>query len=170
MGTMQTDDPSLTTRLEGSEGKDPTRIILDEDLAISEKAKLLRLDSDSDTVLFTGRGVPESKKKRIENMGARVIETTLENDRIDLNALMVQLGDMGIMSLLIEGGSGIFSSALSAGIVDKVVLFYAPKILGGDDGIPMFRGRGPALMSEGLSVKDIRYQRIDDDIMVEGYL
>lgn len=169
-GTVKKDDPSLTTRLEGVEGRDPIRIILDEDLNISEGAKVLRLDSDSDTLLFTGKAVPEDKKIRIENLGVRVLYSALRDDQIDIDPLMVQLGKMGITSLLIEGGSHVFSSALSAGIVDKIILFYGPKILGGDDGVPIFRGKGPTLMSGSIPVKNIRSQRFDDDIMIEGYL
>lgn len=169
-GTIKKDDPSLTTRIEGPEGRDPLRIILDSRLSISEKAKVLRLDSDSDTLLFTRKGVPEDRKKRIENSGARVLYSALKDDKIDVGPLMTQLGKMGIASLLIEGGSHVFSSVLSAGIVDKIILFYGPKILGGDDGVPIFRGKGPTLMSGSLPVKNIRFERFDDDMMVEGYL
>ena len=169
-GTIKKDDPSLTTRLDGIEGRDPLRIILDSRLSISEKAKVLRLDSDSDTLLFTSKGVPEDRRNRIENLGARVLYSALKDDQIDVEPLMAQLGEMGITSLLIEGGSHVFSSFLSAGIVDKIILFYGPKILGGDDGVPIFRGKGPTLMSGSLPVKDIQFQRFDNDIMIEGYL
>lgn len=170
-GTLHNDDPSLTTRLEdGDHPLDPTRIILDEDLSISENAKVLRLDSDSDTVLVTGPGVSEQKKIRVEKSGARVLEIPLKDGWIDLDLLFDQLGKIGITSLLIEGGSHVFTSALSAGLVDKVIFFYAPKILGGDDGVPIFRGQGPGSMDGSLPVKDVRFQRFDDDIMIEGYL
>ena len=169
-GTVAKDNPSLTTRLEGQDGHDPVRIILDENLSISEEAKVLRLNSDSDTILVIGRFVSEEKKKQIEKTGARVIPAALKDNWIDLDLLMDQLGKMEITSLLIEGGSHVFTSALSAGIVDKMIFFYGPKILGGDDGIPIFRGRGPELMAESLLLRDIRVQRFDDDIMIEGYL
>ncbi|MEE8398557.1 MAG: bifunctional diaminohydroxyphosphoribosylaminopyrimidine deaminase/5-amino-6-(5-phosphoribosylamino)uracil reductase RibD [Desulfobacterales bacterium] len=171
-GTLHKDDPSLTTRLGDRDqpGLDPIRIILDEDLSISEKAKVLRLDSDSDTVLVTGSGVSEDKKKRVEKAGVRVLEIPLKDRWIDLDLLLDHLGKIAITSLLIEGGSHVFASALSAGLVDKVIFFYAPKILGGDDGVPIFRGQGPASMADSLAVKDIRVQRFDDDIMIEGYL
>jgi len=80
------------------------------------------------------------------------------------------LGDMGITSLLIEGGSRVINSALSAGIVDKIFFFYAPKILGGDDGVPVCRGEGPDLMSESIQVKDIKVKRFGEDVLIEGYL
>jgi len=169
-GTVAKDDPSLTTRLENIKGRDPVRIILDENLSIPNEAKVLRLDSDSDTILIASSTVSAEKKKQMEKTGARVLFAALKDSWIDLDALMDQLGKMEIASLLIEGGSHVFTSALAAGIVDKVIFFYGPKILGGDDGIPIFRGQGPARMAESLLLKDIRVQRFDDDIMIEGYI
>jgi diaminohydroxyphosphoribosylaminopyrimidine deaminase/5-amino-6-(5-phosphoribosylamino)uracil reductase len=80
------------------------------------------------------------------------------------------LGDLGITSLLIEGGGRVIASALSAGIVEKIILFFAPKILGGDDGVPICKGSGAVLMNDCIPVKDIRIQRFGDDIMIEGYI
>jgi diaminohydroxyphosphoribosylaminopyrimidine deaminase/5-amino-6-(5-phosphoribosylamino)uracil reductase len=83
---------------------------------------------------------------------------------------MGTLGEAGITSLLIEGGSQVIGAALSAGIVDKVMFFYAPKILGGNDGVPISRGRGPDLMKDCLTLEHIRVERFGDDILIEGYI
>ncbi|MCP4353507.1 MAG: bifunctional diaminohydroxyphosphoribosylaminopyrimidine deaminase/5-amino-6-(5-phosphoribosylamino)uracil reductase RibD [Desulfobacterales bacterium] len=168
--TVKKDDPSLTTRLDDIKGSDPVRIILDTHLSISKNAKLLGLNSDSGTIIIVGDSVSENKKAEIENMGARVIESPLKNGLIDLDFSMDNLGAMGITSLLIEGGSRVIASAFAAGIVDKIFFFYAPKILGGDDGVPVCKGHGPALMSDSIAVKNISTRRFGDDIMVEGYI
>lgn len=168
--TVARDNPSLTTRLDYKKGLDPIRIVLDTQLAISEEAKLLRLDSESDTIVITGNSVSENKKLRIEKTGAQVIRAAVKDNFIDLDALMDQLGALGITSLLIEGGSRVIASAFKAGIVDKVFFYYAPKILGGNDGFPICRGPGPAFMSECIPVKDIKVQQFEDDVMIEGYL
>jgi diaminohydroxyphosphoribosylaminopyrimidine deaminase / 5-amino-6-(5-phosphoribosylamino)uracil reductase len=168
--TVKTDNPQLTTRLEGKKGKDPTRIILDTNLSIPEEAKVLHNDSASDTIIITGNSVSLEKKSRLEKMGAQIIDAKLKDNLIDLNALMDQLGQMRITSLLIEGGSRVAAEAINAGIVDKICLFYAPKILGGDDGVPMLRGVGPALMSQSIAVRDITVRRFDEDMMIEGYI
>ncbi len=174
INTVKKDNPSLTTRLtnriENFKGLDPTRVILDTHLRISEKAKLLQLDSDSDTIIVTGHSVSGDKKTGIENQGARIIESPLKDGLIDLDRLMDRLGALGITSLLIEGGSSVIASSLSAGIVDKIIFFFAPKILGGDDGVPICKGAGAALMSSCIPVKDIHVQRFDDDVMIEGYI
>jgi diaminohydroxyphosphoribosylaminopyrimidine deaminase/5-amino-6-(5-phosphoribosylamino)uracil reductase len=174
INTIEKDNPSLTTRLNhtfgNTKGLDPTRIILDTNLRISEQAKLLRLDSDSDTVIITGSAVSQKKKAKLEALGASVIESSIQHQLIDLSSLMNLLGTRGITSLLIEGGARVIASALSAGIVDKVLFFFAPKILGGDDGVPICKGSGAALMNDCIQVKDVQVRRFGDDIMIEGYI
>ena len=83
---------------------------------------------------------------------------------------MSLLGNWGITSLLIEGGARVIASALAAEIVDKIIFFFAPKILGGDDGVPICKGLGASLMKDCIQVKDIQFQRFGDDVMIEGYI
>lgn len=170
IGTIQADDPSLTTRLESDSGLDPVRIVLDTHLSISPDARILQLDSNSDTILVTGNSVTEAKKKTVLKAGVRLIEQPLIDGQIDLKSLMIELGSMGITSLLIEGGSRVIASAIRTGVIDKAHFFYAPKILGGDDGIPICRGPGPEFMQDSIRLKDIRVEQFDDDIMIEGYI
>jgi len=171
--TVVRDDPSLTTRLNKDlpdKGRDPVRVVLDTRLRIPKAAKLLRLDSDSDTLIITGPDVSGDQKAGIEKQGAKVIEAPVKDGMIDLGGLMDNLGALGLTSLLIEGGSRVIASALAAGIADKIIFFYAPKILGGDDGVPICQGPGPALMDQSIPVKDVQVRRFGDDIMVEGYI
>ena len=168
--TIKRDDPSLTTRLEDTAGRDPVRIILDSRLTIPEDAKVLRLNSDSDTIIATGSEALMQKREMLIQRGIKVLASPLKNGKVDLALLMAQLGEMNITSVLVEGGGGVLASALADGIADKIYFFYAPKILGGDDGVPICRGRGPELMKEAVPVKDMQVRRFGDDIMVEGYL
>lgn len=170
INTVNADNPSLTTRLEEKKGVDPKRIILDTNLSILEDAKVLQSASESDTIIITGNSVLSEKRNRLEKMGVTLIEGDVKDSRIDLNALMTRLGQMEITSLLIEGGGQVASSSLKAKVVDKVCFFYAPKILGGDDGVPMCSGEGPELMAQSIPVNDITVQRFDNDVMIEGYI
>lgn len=170
IGTVNADDPALTARREGEKGRDPIRIILDSRLSIQENAKVLRHNSDSDTIIVCGSRCPEDKKLRLSNLErVRVMETPLADGKIDLSRLMARLGGMGITSLLIEGGGHVMASAISSKIADKILLFYAPKILGGDDGVSMCCGPGPMRMADCTAVKDIAVRRFGEDIMIEGY-
>jgi diaminohydroxyphosphoribosylaminopyrimidine deaminase/5-amino-6-(5-phosphoribosylamino)uracil reductase len=170
INTVRNDDPSLTTRLTDIDGKDPVRIILDTHLTISPRAQVLQQESGSETIVVTGRDPAAQKVADVEGVGGRVLCSDLKDGLIDLDALMDQLGAMGLSSILIEGGSRVLSSAFKSGIVDKVFFFYAPKILGGDDGFPICSGPGPELMSQSIPVTDISLHRFDDDVMIEGYL
>lgn len=173
--TVKADDPSLTTRLEGIDTKDPRRVILDTRLSIPENAKMLRLDSNSDTIVVSGKfdnndeNITE-KRKRLEKIGVTIIETPLKNGLIDLNVLMEQLGAMKITSLLIEGGSRVIASAMNAGITDKVFAFFGPKMLGGDDGIPVCRGEGPELMKDSIGFSNMNVRLSGNDVMLEAYV
>lgn len=170
INTVKQDDPSLTTRLNDLKGHDPFRIILDTHLAISENAKVLRLNSASDTIIVTGNSISEKKKAQIENKRIRIIKSPVKDGLIDLDSLMDRLGDFGITSVLIEGGSRVIAKALDEKIVDKIIFFYAPKIMGGDDGVPVCKGQGPDLMNDCIPVKDINVRRFGDDVMIEGYI
>jgi diaminohydroxyphosphoribosylaminopyrimidine deaminase/5-amino-6-(5-phosphoribosylamino)uracil reductase len=172
--TIKRDNPHLTTRLDGKKGLDPTRIILDTHLSVPENANVLSPGSASDTLIVTGKTAPDpataEKKVQIEKRGFRVIESPVKGGWIDLDRLMDRLGAMGLTSLLVEGGSRVIGSALSSGIGDKILFFYAPKILGGDDGFPICKGTGPASMSGCIPVKNISVHRFENDVMIEGYI
>ena len=170
IGTALADDPELTTRLEQGRGVDPVRVVLDTHLALSPMARMLNQLSASETIIVCGPDAAEEKKMRLKDKGATVLEAPLRDGRIDLNAMVVQLGARGITSLLIEGGAQVAGSALKAGIVDKVCLFYAPKLLGGEDGIPLCAGKGSEKMNDCLQLRDTRVSRAGDDIVVTGYL
>lgn len=170
IGTVVKDDPQLTTRLEGRKGSDPVRIVLDTRLSISPEARLLHLASDSDTYIVTSRSVLPEKAKSLEKTGVRLFAMDCHEGRIDLKALVRELGKLEITSLLIEGGARVNGSALRAGIVDKICMFYAPKICGGDDGVPICAGPGVERMEQSMGLKDVSVHRFGDDVMVEGYL
>lgn len=170
IGTVEADDPQLTTRLDGDQGVDPVRIVLDTGLRMPETARILDPSSSAPTWVACGPDAPQADRKRLQAKGAQVMRTPLKHGRIDLAALMERLGEQGVTSVLIEGGARVAGEALRAGIVDKVVFFYAPKIYGGDDGIPICRGKGPDLMSATTAVQDVELDRMGDDIMISGYL
>jgi diaminohydroxyphosphoribosylaminopyrimidine deaminase/5-amino-6-(5-phosphoribosylamino)uracil reductase len=169
-GTIKIDNPSLTTRIEGFKGKDPLRLILDTHLSIPEDARILHLASEADTLIVTAPRAPAERKAAIERKGVGIMEVPEKEGKIDLVVLMQKLGQSGVTSLLIEGGSKVIAQSLKAHIVDKINFFYAPKILGGNDGIPICSGAGPSLMAQSVPVHSVRTQRCGDDILIEGYI
>lgn len=169
IGTVKKDDPLLTCRLKNRQGKDPIRIVVDSTLSISPQAKVLNLNSQAPTIIATTPKAPLKKRALIEKKGARVLVIP-SKDRVDLRLLMETLGKEEITSVLIEGGSEINTSALQSGIVDKVLFFYAPKIIGGKQAPLMVGGKGIARVKDALVLHNITTKRFGDDVMIEGYI
>jgi diaminohydroxyphosphoribosylaminopyrimidine deaminase/5-amino-6-(5-phosphoribosylamino)uracil reductase len=169
-GTVAADDPLLTARLDHRRPKDPIRVVLDTHLRIAPTARVLSHTSAADTLVVAGRGASAEAKRRIARKGVQVIEVETREGQIDLATLADRLGSMGVASLLIEGGSRVLASAFKAGIVDKVCFFYAPLILGGDDGVPICRGAGAERIQDAIRLERIRTLRFGDDVMIEGYV
>jgi len=169
-GTLHADDPSLTARIPGMETRDPARVILDSRLSIDLDARVLTLDSSAPTILVAGPGADPEKKKALVQKGVQVVQVTATPNGLDLGEVMIKLGQMSVMSLLIEGGGKVAGSALRAGIVNKVLYFLAPKLLGSSDGIPVFSGQGPDRIRDAFHLKRSEITRFEDDFLIQGYL
>lgn len=169
-GTLHADDPSLTARIPGRETKDPLRVILDTRLGMDPNAQVVTQASNASTLVVSGPDALPEKKALLEGRGVKVMEIGLKGGRLDLAQLVITLGQMSVMSLLIEGGGQVAYSALKQGIVNKVCYFMAPKILGGSDGVPVFGGKGPEKIDQAFVLKKVEVKRLDDDILIQGYV
>jgi diaminohydroxyphosphoribosylaminopyrimidine deaminase/5-amino-6-(5-phosphoribosylamino)uracil reductase len=185
IGTVKADDPELTARIKG--GKTPLRIIIDPNLEVPLHSKVLQIPpqtiivtkkfhslqfNNPPTPPFT-KGGPgglsnEEKIKILLNRGIQFIE--YEGEKADLQWLMKRLGEKEIVSSLIEAGSSFNASALEEGIVDKVMFFIAPKIIGGKESFPAVGGRTFRRLEEAYRLRDIKIHRVGEDILVEGYI
>ncbi|MCK5313239.1 MAG: bifunctional diaminohydroxyphosphoribosylaminopyrimidine deaminase/5-amino-6-(5-phosphoribosylamino)uracil reductase RibD [Desulfobacteraceae bacterium] len=169
-GTLRADNPSLTSRIDGFESKDPTRVILDPNLSIDLNANLLTQGSNAPTIIATSKDASQSKKKSLVKIGVTIIEVPYENKQFNLSFLLEKLGQMNIVSLLVEGGSNVISTFLKAGLINKALFFIAPKIYGGSDGIPICSGAGPKFMKDAINLVDISVSRFEEDILIQGYI
>jgi len=170
IGTVLSDDPELTTRREDKLSINPIRIIIDSKARLPLDSKVLKCDEKTKTIIVTTEFAKGSKLEAIKQKGAEVIVTPSKNNRVDLNYLMKELGDMGIDSILIEGGSTLNYSALEEGIVDKVITFISPKIFGGTSGKTPVGGEGIKHVKDSIMLTDTQVTRFDEDIMIEGYI
>jgi len=185
IGTVKADDPELTARIKG--GKTPLRIIIDPNLEVPLHSKVLQVPPQ--TIIVTkkfhslqfnnpptppfskgGKGglSNEEKIKILLNRGIQFIE--YEGEKADLQWLMKRLGEKEIVSSLIEAGSSFNASALEEGIVDKVMFFIAPKIIGGKESFPAVGGRTFRSLADAHRLRDIKIHRVGEDILVEGYI
>ncbi len=166
VGTVIADDPQLTCRAAGKR-KDPVRVIVDSRLRIPAGARILRLESESKTCIATVLRHSE-KIDDLRKLGVEIISCREKDGRVDLLDLFRILGGMGIQSLLLEGGRELAGEAVRLGLIDKFLLFYAPKLVGGE-GHGLFGGMGANRMSEARKLRDLQIHRFGEDFMVEGY-
>jgi len=168
INTVLKDDPRLTARLEGLRTKDPLRVILDSRGRLPLEARVLNLDSEAPTVVATTELMPKKKEEALLSRGAIVWRFAAQDDKVDLDELWKRLGEEGIDSLLVEGGATVATSFIEAGLVDKLIFFIAPKIIGGA-GITI-GGEGVARIAEARQLRDISVRMLDGDVVYEGYL
>lgn len=169
VGTIVADNPSLTTRLKKKRGKNPLRVILDTHLRTPVEARILNDEFPDRTLLVVSEEETGGKIEQIREMGVSILPCPTKDERIDLEKLMAKLGRMSIMSLLVEGGSFVLGSMIREQIVDKFHVFKAPKILGGNDGIPMASGPGVKYMRDCTTLENVGYRRFGEDMLITGY-
>lgn len=139
--TALIDNPSLTTRLEGvDETRDPVRIVMDSRLRLPADASMITQDSSAETWVFCGEQASREKEAHLVRSGARVFRMPLDGDnRIDLAEMLRFLGMKNITSILVEGGARVHGAFYQQQLVDELLLFYAPFIIG-DRGTPLVHG------------------------------
>lgn len=170
VGTILADDPLLTDRTGKPRRRPLMRVIVDSRLRLPLESRVVQTAQDDVLVLCSF--AEEKRKKQLQHHGIRVeqIPTATADGRPAMAGIAHWLGEMEITSLLIEGGAMINWTALASGLVDKVFLYYAPKILAGTGSVPFAAGDGFPRMSDAAHVKSIRLHRFGEDFAVEGYL
>jgi diaminohydroxyphosphoribosylaminopyrimidine deaminase/5-amino-6-(5-phosphoribosylamino)uracil reductase len=167
IGTVKADNPQLTCRVK--RGKNPVRVIIDPELEIPPDANVLCVPPE--TMIVTRREESDARSQRestLADKGIRIVH--FDGEKVNLSRLMKELGGAGISSLLIEGGSSLNSYCIESGIVDKVMFFIAPKIIGGKDSYSAIGGKAFRNLQEAHRVRDVKIRKIGEDILVEGYV
>jgi diaminohydroxyphosphoribosylaminopyrimidine deaminase/5-amino-6-(5-phosphoribosylamino)uracil reductase len=168
IGTVLADDPLLTPRLSRTITRTPLRVIVDPQLRIPLPSRLF-LDPGP-VLIAAAEGAPKRKATALQRKGVDLVLFPDRGGRFDLKALLAHLGRKEVTSLLVEGGAEIFSSFLSEGLADRLWLFYAPILIGGQSAKGMIGGRGVATVAEALKLERLRWQSLGGDFFVEGYL
>jgi diaminohydroxyphosphoribosylaminopyrimidine deaminase/5-amino-6-(5-phosphoribosylamino)uracil reductase len=168
INTVLNDNPSLTTRIPG--GRDPLRVIVDSRLRIPLNAKVITQRSSAKTCIATLDTMPKGKLVKLLDAGAEILLASGREGRVDLKDLMKMLGSFGITSVLIEGGAEVNASALKSGIVDKVVLFIAPKLMMGTDSLCSIGGKSPVRLNRAVMLHEVTSRFVGSDFMIEGYI
>lgn len=167
INTVIKDDSRLNVRINKKNITQPVPVVLDTKLRISPGAKIFEAN---ESVVIATASSDESKIRSLEKKGASVIKIRKNKDgMVSFPSLLRVLGKMGISSILIEGGSTVSASAIKSGIVDKILFFYSPRLIGGD-GISMIGPLGKNTVKNAINLRDVSYKKFNDEIMVEGYI
>ncbi len=167
IGTVLADDPLLTDRTGLPRRRKLWRVVVDSQLRLPLKSKLVK-SAEGDVLVFTTQPADSRRARALRGAGVEIARIRGRGRSTDLRAVLEELGRREVLSVLLEAGAALNGAALEARIVDKMFLFYAPKIAG-SDGLPLARGRSRALRS-APKLEKLTLHRFGPDFAVEGYL
>jgi diaminohydroxyphosphoribosylaminopyrimidine deaminase / 5-amino-6-(5-phosphoribosylamino)uracil reductase len=163
IGTILADDPLLTDRSGLPRRRRLLRVVLDSKLRLSPKSRIVQT-SDEDLLVFTTVPLDSPKPRKLQDAGVEVIRTRKKSGGIELSSVLAELGRREILSVLLEAGPRMNGAALTAGVVHKLFLFYAPKIAG--------ENRVPFALAPKLNLptlRNLRTQQFGPDFAIEAY-
>ncbi|MBI2651214.1 bifunctional diaminohydroxyphosphoribosylaminopyrimidine deaminase/5-amino-6-(5-phosphoribosylamino)uracil reductase RibD [Candidatus Woesearchaeota archaeon] len=164
INTIMRDNPLLDSRL--VKGKNPTKVIVDSKLKISENSNVLK--EPTKVLIATTKQAPKFKIDRLHQKGAKVLILKAKNGLVDIKELMKELGQSQIASVMIEGGAELSGNAIKEGIVDKLLIFTAPKIIG--NGLDAIKNLGIKKVNKAIKLKNVSTRKIGNDFLIEGAL
>ena len=180
IGTVKADNPMLNCRLEGQQTTDnrqqtsihqPIRIIVDTKASISLDSNIVKTANEYRTILAVGQqstvNSQQSKINELESFNVEILQCEEKDGHVDINDLMIKLGEKGVDSLLLEGGSCLNAAFLEAGCVDEVYAFIAPKIIGGEHSKSPIGGKGIELMKDAITFNKVEIEQIENDILIK---
>ncbi len=169
IGTVLADDPRLNTRLEEGEQRDPIRIIVDGALDLPLDSQIARSSSEQETIILTSLIRNRKRAGALEARGIKIIELGGSPEQVPVEQALPLLGEMGICSILVEGGAALNAYLLEQRVINKVYCFIAPKLIGGKTAPTPVAGAGIELMKDAVELDDIQYQQLERDILITGY-
>jgi diaminohydroxyphosphoribosylaminopyrimidine deaminase/5-amino-6-(5-phosphoribosylamino)uracil reductase len=164
IGTALVDDPRLNVRLAGLANRSPARIILDSKARLPLDSKLVQSARDLPLILIVGNEAPAERREALGESGARVVEVAESAGKVDIAAAMRELGKEGFTRILAEGGSQLAGSLIAADLLDEVVLFRAPVVVG-PDGVRAIAGSALSAIERSPRYRQIEQMRVGDDEM-----
>lgn len=175
-GTVAMDDPTLTTRLPESElvhlpegrAKDAIRLVVSSKGRLDAKHRLFHVDSEAPTWVAVGAGCPEERQQALRQLGAQLLILPEQEGRVDLSALLAELGRRQLLQVLLEGGPTLAASMLRSGLIDRVSAVLAPKLIGGQGAPTPLGGVGVDRMEQAWLLGPWRCQEFGADLLLEA--
>jgi diaminohydroxyphosphoribosylaminopyrimidine deaminase/5-amino-6-(5-phosphoribosylamino)uracil reductase len=165
-GTALADDPSLTVREPGYRGRPPLRVLVDARGRVPATGDLFT--DEAPTLVATTALAPEDRRAEWAEAGAEVVLYEAEGEGVPIGRLAEDLGKRDVQGVLLEGGPTLAWSAVEEGIVDKVIVYLAPRLIGGKDAPTVLAGRGFAPIASALTLRIRSFDRVGEDLKVEA--
>ena len=167
IGTVLADDPQLTVRdVPDPPERQPLRVVVDSRGRLSPQARLL---GEPGRTLVAATGIAPKRRRELEAVGAEVAILPGPDRRVELETLLRLLGQRDVTSVLVEGGGKLLGTLFDRRMVDKVVAFVAPVIVGGGAAPTPVAGEGAGKLAQALRLRDVTFQTLGQDMMVVGY-
>lgn len=144
------------------------RVVVDSKLKLPLNSQLIRTARIAPLIIATTNKSSRKKRNMLSKKGAFVIIIRSKNNKIDLQSLFQTLATMDIMHVLVEGGGELIGSLFDEGLVDRILFFISPKIIGGEAAVNSIRGKGVRRIDDAIRLKNIQIKRFKEDILVEG--
>lgn len=169
IGTVLTDDPLLNTRLEKEDRRNPVRVIVDGGLDLPLDSQIIRTCRQQRTLVFCSREADRARAERLLEAGVEVLEAAGRPEKLSIADILIRLGQMGICSLLVEGGAEVNAAFIEAGLIDKIHVFIAPKIVGGRRAPTPVAGEGRQLMEQAWHLENLEVSQFGEDVLLTAY-
>ncbi|AMB97826.1 bifunctional diaminohydroxyphosphoribosylaminopyrimidine deaminase/5-amino-6-(5-phosphoribosylamino)uracil reductase RibD [Aerococcus urinaeequi] len=167
IGTALADDPSLTVRIDDFEGINPIRIVCDTSLKLPLTSQLVKTAKETPTIIATTNQNPQDHQA-YQAAGCQLLVVNVKNDKVDLVDLTTQLGQQGIQSIYVEGGSRLNASLLESELIEEIHTYIGPKVIGGFDQYSPIRGFGFPQMDQALTSYIQAITPLGKDLLIES--
>jgi len=167
VGTVLRDDPALTVRLERPWPREPYRVVLDTRARTPVAARLIAAGTKSRALVITGGDTDPARIAALTAAGATVVPVGSRDGRVDPRAALAALAEREVRAVLVEGGGEVHGAFVDAGLVDRVAVFIAPRLMGGREATPSIGGLGLSL-ADALRLGALEVSRFGDDLLIEA--
>jgi diaminohydroxyphosphoribosylaminopyrimidine deaminase / 5-amino-6-(5-phosphoribosylamino)uracil reductase len=167
--TVRRDNPQLTTRLPGGGGKDPVRVVVDSHLRLKSTHTVFTQRSSARVIVATLEDPQGAKARRFARLGVEVWQMPARQGQVALKALLGRVAQEGLNHVMVEGGAEIYGSFLREKLADSLALFLAPKLIG-SQGLSWSGDLGIKLMANAFSLKNLTFQQLGEDLLLQARL
>jgi diaminohydroxyphosphoribosylaminopyrimidine deaminase/5-amino-6-(5-phosphoribosylamino)uracil reductase len=167
VNTVLRDDPRLTVRLERPWPREPFRVVLDTSARTPAGAALIRAGAPDRALIVVGEEAPAERVRALEQAGATLLRVEKREGHVAPSAVLAALWTRDVRTVLVEGGGEIHDAFLGAGLVDRVALFVAPRLLGGRGAPTLVSGAGRPL-KDAIRLGPLSVRHVGEDLLIEA--